>query len=277
MRVLLTGACGRVGTAVVNHLHDSFDFRYFDRQEHPTHQTHIGDVADYPSLAQAFEDVDHLVHLAAASKVDSPWSTVLQSNIIGGYNALEAARRNQVERVVFASTNHVMGTYEREHSPALYEPDYDLVLDRDDPMRPDSHYASSKAFNEAQARYYVEHHEYPKRVYILRIGSVRGPDEDHPYADAERGVRRGGWERDSERYRREVKRMKATWQSRRDVAAMIAACLENETVTYDVFYGVSDNDRRWFDIEHARSVLGYDPQDNGEDWNEPPNVRGDEI
>ncbi len=270
MTVLVTGACGRVGTALTEYLDDGFNIRCFDRRDHPACPTTVGDVADYPSLASAVDGVDALVHLAAASRVEAPWPDVLTSNIVGGYNALEAARRHEVERVVLASTNHVVGMYEEEHRPALYSLDYDLHLDETAPVRPDSHYATTKVFNEAQGRYYVEGHEFPKRVYVLRIGSVRGPDEDHPYADAERGVRDGKWSRDSDRYDREVTRMKATWQSRRDIAHLVECCLRDESVRYDVFYGVSDNDCRWLDIEHANSVLDYRPRDNGEEWDEPP-------
>jgi NAD+ dependent glucose-6-phosphate dehydrogenase len=36
-----------------------------------------------------------------------------------------------------------------------------------------------------------------------------------------------------------------------------------------VLYGVSDNDRRWLDIEQPRDVVGYEPRDNGE-REEPP-------
>lgn len=269
MTVLVTGPTGRVGSALVAHL-DGFDITGFDRQECRHVPTETGDVADYPELESAVEGADAVVHLAAESAVDASWPVVLQSNVIGGYNLLEAARRNEVERVVLASTNHVLGMYEQEHSPELYERDYDLVLDQETPPRPDSHYAVSKVCNEGHARYYVENYEFPQRVYVLRLGSIRGEKQDHPYADAERGVERGEWERDSELYRQEVNRMKATWQSRRDVAHMVECCLRDETVTYDVFYGVSNNERRWFDIEHAKDVLGYTPRDNGEEWSEPP-------
>jgi len=44
----------------------------------------------------------------------------------------------------------------------------------------------------------------------------------------------------------------------------------DDAVEFDIFYGVSDNDRGWMDIEYARDVLGYDPVDNGEAWTEPP-------
>jgi hypothetical protein len=60
------------------------------------------------------------------------------------------------------------------------------------------------------------------------------------------------------------------WQSRRDLAHLVDCCLRDESVSFDVFYGVSDNDRRWFDVDHAREVVGYDPEDDGETWDAPP-------
>ena len=44
-----------------------------------------------------------------------PLDAILQSNIIGGYNLFEAARRKGVKRVVFASSNHAVGFYPRHH------------------------------------------------------------------------------------------------------------------------------------------------------------------
>jgi len=270
MTVLMTGAFGRVGSALIEHRSDEYDFRYFDRQANPDYETIVGDVASYPDFDVAAAGVEDIVHLAAASRVEADWPAVLQSNVVGGYNCLEIARRNEVESVVLASTNHVIGMHEQEHAPELYDVDYEWAADRGTPVRPDSLYGTSKVFLEGLGRYYVENYESPKHVYALRIGSVRGPEENHPYADAERGVRISDHDRDSEAYRQSIRRMKSTWQSRRDVAGMIAACLNDDAVKFDIFYGVSDNDRGWMDIEHARDVLGYDPVDNGEAWTEPP-------
>ncbi len=269
MKILVTGPTGRVGSAVVTHL-DDIDITGFDKQDSPQVPTLIGDISEYSVFESAVKRVDAIVHLAAASSVDDSWATVLQSNIIGTYNILEAARQNEIDQIVLASTNHVVGMYEHKHKPELYERDYDLTLDHETPPHPDSHYAVSKLCNEGHARYYVENYDFPKRVYVLRLGSIRGANNDHPYADAERGVKRGDWERNSDDYQREVKRMKATWQSRRDAVHMIERCLADESVVYDVFYGVSNNDRRWFDIDHAQEVIGYSPQDNGEKWCKPP-------
>jgi hypothetical protein len=160
--------------------------------------------------------------------------------------------------------------YELEYEPEIYRPEFGLVVDHESPRRPDSFYGVSKSFGEDLGRYFVENYEYPEQFYAIRIGSVRSEPYDHPYGDAERCVDRGECERDSDEYQTHVARMKSLWQSRRDLAHQVDRCLRNESVDFDVFYGVSDNDRRWFDLEHARSVLGYDPRDNGEEWDGPP-------
>jgi len=270
MNIIITGASGTVGTAVLANRSETANYRLYDRKEHPELETIIGDISDYESVSQAFAGQDAVVHLAADPKVDAEFNSVLQNNIIGAYNCLEACREHEVTTAVLASSNHVVGMYEKEHAPELYEVDYDLLLDHTTPVRPDSFYGTSKVFLEALGRYYVENYEYPKRVYALRIGSVRKQPYDHPYGDAEKGVDEGIWERDSDAYKREVKRMKATWQSRKDVAALVSCCLRDTSVTFDIFYGVSDNSTRWFDLSHAKNIIGYVPEDSADDWNMPP-------
>ena len=277
MNVLVTGAYGQCGTAIIDDLGDGeYSFTYLDKSDEPPEslddesETVVADVADADAIRPAFDDQDAVVHLAAYPRVESTWADVLEPNVIGTYNVLEGARQAEVDSVVFASTNHVVGMYERDHAPDIYQPEYGLVVDRDAPERPDSFYGASKAFGEDLGRYYVENYEYPKRFYALRICSVRHDAYDHPYGDAERGVDRGEWERASDEYETQVARMKAMWHSRRDFAHEVECCLQDESVTFDVFYGVSDNQRRWFDLEHARTVLGYAPQDNGEEWDAPP-------
>jgi len=63
-----------------------------------------------------------------------------------------------------------------------------------------------------------------------------------------------------------VARTKGLWQSRRDLAQLVDCRLQNDTVEWDHFYDVSDNDRRWLDdLDHARETIGYDPKDDGEE------------
>ncbi len=56
-------------------------------------------------------------------------------------------------------------------------------------------------------------------------------------------------------------RLRAVWLSRRDCAELIARCLEVEDVPWAIVYGVSANSRRFWDLEHARELLGWEPQD----------------
>jgi hypothetical protein len=85
----------------------------------------------------------------------------------------------------------------------------------------------------------------------VRICAVRDAGHDHPYGDAEAGVEVGRFERGSDDYAEQVARLKCMWQSRRDLAHLADCCLRDESVSFDVFYGASDNDRRWFYVDHA--------------------------
>ena len=277
MNVVVTGAYGTCGTTLIDHLHDrdDYEFTYLNRSDRPEDHpygefdTVLADISDYEAMRPSFDGQDAVVHLAAYPHVESNLGDVLAPNVIGMYNTLEAARKAEVESFVFGSTNHVVGMYEVENAPEIYT-GTDITLDHTSPVRPDSVYGVSKSFGEDLGRYYVENYEYPKRFYAIRICTVNDPEYDHPYGDAEAGVDEDDWDRGSEAYQRAVDRMKAMWQSRRDFAHEVDCCLRDRSVEFDIFSGVSDNDDRWFDIEHARDILGYEPRDNGAGWDSPP-------
>lgn len=283
MDVLVTGAYGRVGTAIIDHLHErrEYDFTYYNRSDRPEnhryggYDTVVADIADRDRLVAAARSHDAMVHLAGYPAVDSTWEDILEPNIIGVRNALDAAREAAMETFVFGSSNHAVGIYERENAPAIYYPGHGIALDHESEVRPDSFYGTSKAFAEDLGRQYVELSDYPESFYALRICSVRHREYDHPYGDAERAVDEGSMERGSDAYERQVARMRGMWQSRRDLAHQVECCLRDDTVDFGIFSGVSDNDRRWFSIEHARSTIGYSPRDNGDEWSEAPEWSGD--
>jgi len=117
--------------------------------------------------------------------------------------------------------------------------------------------------------YYVERRDAPEGFYAIRIASIREPPYDNPYGDAEKGVERGDWERGSDEYETQVKRLKGTWLSQRDWAQLVESCLDAE-LEFGIFFATSENERGWYDIEHAKDVLGYEPRDRAEAWTEPP-------
>lgn len=270
MRILVTGSEGQVASGIKQHLDDgSHEFVYLDQTD-ASDVDHVGDIAEYEAIRPAFDGVDAVVHLAAEPAVSTPWEGVLDNNLIGTRNVLEAAADAEVERFIFASSIHAAGMWEEEGKPDVYELDDETTVTVDDEERPDSYYGVSKAYGEDLGRYYIEQREYPKRFYAARIASIRGGEYDHPYGDAERGVARGDWERGSPEYTQQVKRMKGTWLSLRDWAQLVERCLADEDSEFAVFFATSENPRSWFDIEHTKELLGYKPQDNAEDWQSPP-------
>ncbi|HEU0116095.1 MAG TPA: hypothetical protein VFQ80_15520, partial [Thermomicrobiales bacterium] len=57
-------------------------------------------------------------------------------------------------------------------------------------------------------------------------------------------------------------RLRATWLSRRDCAQLIARAIDADDVPWAVVYGISNNPRQFWDLEHARRTLGYEPEDS---------------
>lgn len=288
MDVLLTGANGTVGEAIISQLGDreDYDFTCLDITENPNRETVVADITDYDAIRPHFDDHDAVIHLAGVPDVNGSWDDVLRNNIVGTYNVIEAAADAEVDQFVFASSIHTVGMYEVDLAPDIYSEEYDLSLSTTTPVRPDSFYGVSKVFGEGLGRLYIESkenplarlnpvyetpvREYPKQFYSIRIKTVRGSEYDHPYGLAEEGVENGMWERDSQEYEYMVNRLKCTWFSHRDLAQLTEKCLQDDTVDFDIFWGVSGNDGRWVDLSHNQAVLGYEPEDNGAKWDSPP-------
>lgn len=249
-RVLVTGAEGTIGAAVREHLGGRYELTSLTLTPQDF-SSHVADIADLDAIRPAFANVDAVVHLAASASLETPWDDVLHNNIVGTYNVFEAAREAGVERVVFASSNHTIGVYEMDGAPTLYDPDDERSYDHTAELRPDSLYGVSKVYGEALGRMYME--RYGLRVFCLRIGAVRANDDPaaptpNPLIDLDAEGQRN--------------RLRAVWLSRRDCAELIAACLDVEDVSWAGVYGVSGNARRFWDLDHARELLGWEPQDS---------------
>ena len=126
-RIVVTGGAGFIGTTLARRLVDDNEIVAVDNlhrdtlggtdlAEHPNFSFVQGDVLDAPFLADVVRGSTHLVHAAAIAGVDtvreSPVRT-MRVNLIGTYNALEAAlaSKDTIERVVEFSTSEVFGTY----------------------------------------------------------------------------------------------------------------------------------------------------------------------
>ena len=231
-RVLLTGATGLIGKACQKHWNDHFDLRLqiHDPAKVPPDATDVivGGCEDFELMQKATEGIDAVVHLGAIPG-EAAFQKLLQSNVVGTYNILEASRLNKVKRIAFASTNHTTGAWEWNGVQAA--PDM--------PPRADSLYGASKVYGEVLGRYYAD--KYGLEFVSLRIGGVN-PD------DRPRGIR-DIW----------------MWTSHRDIAELCRLAVDVEDIQFAIVYGGSDNPNSCLEFSSARDILGYVPQDHVSD------------
>jgi uronate dehydrogenase len=136
-----------------------------------------------------------------------------------------------VKKVIFTSTGQTVLSY----------PSGDWVTP-EMPARPSSVYACTKLFGEALARYFVERHD--MRVIVIRLCMFQ--PYDSPL------LRRPG-------------AAQQEWCSPRDFVQLLVKCLQSD-VSFAVFFGVSNNTGRFWDISNAERLVGYRPEDNAADY-----------
>lgn len=236
-KVLITGATGGMGSMLRKRLADDYDVvphgRNPDKADGDDFQ--IADLANYDEAEALMEGVDTVVHMAGSASPESSWDAVLSANIIGMRNTLEAARAKGVRRFVFASSNHAMGMYDRDEQ----WPVYPHML-----PRPDSLYGVSKVFGETIGSFY--HDEYGIDFIALRIGW----NGEHPDAA-------------------DVDVLRAMWLSDDDAVQAITCAIEAD-VSFGLYYVVSDNPNRRWDLTNTMLELGYRPKDAYTDLSDVP-------
>src|SRR3954449_8141358 len=129
MRVLITGAAGRIGTVLRAGLRDEMELRLTDivAPEGLTgSETFVeADLADKAAVDRAVDGVDAVVHLGAVPD-EAPFEEIAGPNLHGAFHVFDACRRFGARRIVFARSNHATGMY------PVGEP-----LDGTQPPRPD--------------------------------------------------------------------------------------------------------------------------------------------
>ncbi|MFC4989251.1 NAD-dependent epimerase/dehydratase family protein [Saliphagus infecundisoli] len=157
-RIGLTGAAGNVGRELLGAFDDEeHDIVLFTHSEHEDVDSETLDVTDPDEVREKLDNVDTVIHLAGASSPDTDWDTVVDLTVQGTKNVLDAAVENGIDRVVFVSSNHAVGTYNAADptNPKSMTIGDARTVDPDDPTRPDSFYGVSKIACEGLANYYL--------------------------------------------------------------------------------------------------------------------------
>lgn len=224
-RLLLTGAAGALGRvlrpALRRHTQTLRVSDLLPVEAQAGDEVVRCDLADKAGIDALVRGCEAVVHLGGIS-VERPFEEILEANIRGVFHLYEGARRHGTRRIVFASSNHVVGFHPQEQA-----------LGTDCERRPDGYYGVSKAFGEDLSRFYFD--RYGIETVCLRIGSAYAAPQD--------------------------RRMLCTWLSFADLEQLVTRALLAPQVGHLIVYGVSANPGVWWSNEKAER-LGFVPRDS---------------
>ena len=153
-------------------------------------------------ITDLLKDADMVVHFGAIGD-EAPFEEIFQSNVYGAYTVWEAARRNGLRRVVYASSIHAVGMYPRNQT-----------MTTDLPHKPDTFYGLAKCFAEDLASLYWD--KFQLESVCMRIFSCA------KVTDA---------------------RALGSWLSYDDLIQLVTRAVDTPTTGYSIVYGISNNDR----------------------------------
>ncbi|MDF2439151.1 MAG: hypothetical protein JWN98_135 [Abditibacteriota bacterium] len=190
MKVLITGAGGRIGAATVREfLEHGYHVRALDKTALPEElrpanlkdewrgrlEMVYADVTERLTLLKAAEGCDKIAHLAAIPNPVHNDERLMEINVLGTQHVLAAAEANGIENVVLASSACAFGIVFAKHP---VQPVY-LPMDEDHPCVPQDLYGLSKLLNEQTAATYTR--RCGLSTVCLRIGNVMSFDGDNDW------------------------------------------------------------------------------------------------
>ena len=207
-KIVLTGAAGRLGSYLREPLLKltetlvSTDIVSDIGKLYPNETYISADLSNLPAMMGLLKDADMVVHFGAIGD-EAPFDDILQSNIVGAYNIWEAAYKNGVRRVVYASSIHAVGMHKKTDFIGI-----------DAAHRPDTYYGLAKCFAEDLASLYWDKRGVESVcMRILSCAQVSNA------------------------------RAVGSWLSYADLIQLVEKSITTQVTGFSIVYGVSDNDR----------------------------------
>lgn len=218
-KLVLTGAAGRLGSYLRAPLSKmcetlvSSDIVDAPAKLHANETFVQADLVDLDAMVDLLKDADMVVHFGAIGD-EAPFDQLLGPNFIGAYNIWEAAHRNGVRRVVYASSIHAVGMHRKTDFIGI-----------DAPHRPDTFYGLAKCFAEDLASMYWD--KRGLESVCMRILSCAQPTNP---------------------------RAVGTWLSYDDLIHLVQRAIDTPITGFSIVYGVSANDRAPVDNSKAQHL-----------------------
>jgi dTDP-glucose 4,6-dehydratase len=181
MKILVTGGAGFIGSNFIRLTltsHPSFSVINFDKLTYagnlanlasvcayPNYQFIKGDITDELAVSAALDGCDAIAHFAAESHVDRSIyepATAVRTNVLGTQVLLDAARKANIPRFLYVSTDEVYGDIPTG-----------LLADEGYPLQPSSPYSASKAGADMLLHAYARTYGFP--AIIVRSSNNYGP------------------------------------------------------------------------------------------------------
>lgn len=218
-KLVLTGAAGRLGSYLREPLSKLCeDFVSSDIADSVSNlapnETYVkADIADLDAMVALLEGADMVVHFGAVGD-EAPMDVLWGPNFYGAYTVWEAAYRNKLRRVVYASSIHAVGMHKKTDFIGI-----------DAPHKPDTFYGLAKCFAEDLASLYWD--KRGLESVCMRILSCAQPTNS---------------------------RAVGTWLSYDDLILLVERSITTPITGFSVVYGVSDNDRTPVDNAKAQHL-----------------------
>lgn len=261
-KVLVTGASGYVASQMLPTLRERYectliDVRDRDRDGSPVGGIVIADLTqpDLEANRHLFRGIDAVVHLGYIHPPTGQGSSSVESyrtervNVDMAFHVYQLALEEGVRRVVVASSNHAADWYE-----GLIHAKKKDIVDPWERAVSDNFYGWAKEAYEHLGFVFASGRLGRQlEVVQVRIGAPRE-------IDAARFVGNPvGYHRDL-----------GAHISPRDLTQLFVKCIEADDIRdehgipFQIFYGISDNTRKFWSIANARRVIGYAPEDDSE-------------